>query len=317
MIPHFKIAAAGLVLSAVLATGACSRSDDTKAPAASAPASSAPVVAGDVARFKIGSLEAISLRDGGLTVPNDNKVLGVGRTPEEVAAVLTGAGAPGDSISLSIQPLLVRTGGRVVLIDTGAGSGMGATAGKLQASLASAGVAPTDVTEILISHSHGDHVGGLVGADGQLLFPNAVIRMEANEWDFMQANPELKAVVEAIRPKVQIFRYGSEVAPGITAVEIAGHTPGHSGFEIVSGAEKLLYIGDAMHSSIISVQKPDWQIQFDNDAPVATASRIALDERAANQGLRLYGYHFAYPGVGRIEKTEAGYRWVPEAAPAG
>ncbi|CAL1692850.1 hypothetical protein MMB232_03033 [Brevundimonas subvibrioides] len=314
MIPHFKIAAAGLVLSAVLAAGACSKSEEAKTPAA--PAAAAPAVNGDVARFKIGSLEAISLRDGGLTVPNDNKVLGIGRTPEEVAAVLTGAGAPGDTISLSIQPLLVRTGERLVLIDTGVGTGMGGAGGKLQASLTAAGVDPAEITEILISHSHGDHVGGLVGADGSLLFPNAVIRIEANEWDFMRANPELKAVSDAILPKVQVFRYGSEVAPGITAVEIAGHTPGHSGFEIVSGAEKLLYIGDAMHSSIISVQKPDWQIQFDNDAPVATASRIALDERAAANNLRLYGYHFPYPGVGRIEKTGDTYRWVPEAAPA-
>lgn len=314
MIPHFKIAAAGLLLSAVMAAGACSQAGEAKAPAA--PASVAPAVTGDVARFKIGTLEAVSLRDGTLVVPNDNKVLGVGRTPQEVAAVLTGAGAPGDTISLSIQPLLIRTGDQVVLIDTGAGAGMGEAAGKLQASLASAGVAPADITEVLISHSHGDHVGGLVGPDGALMFPNAVIRMAATEWDFMQANAELKSVVDAIRPKVQVFTYGSEVAPGITAVEIAGHTPGHSGFEISSGAEKLLFIGDAMHSSIISVQKPDWQIQFDNDAPVATASRIALDERAAAGNLRLYGYHFAYPGVGRIEKTGDTYRWVPEAGPA-
>ncbi|QTN19589.1 MBL fold metallo-hydrolase [Brevundimonas sp. AJA228-03] len=314
MIPHFKIAAAGLVLSTVLAAGACSKSEEAKAPAA--PASAAPAVTGDVARFRIGSLEAISLRDGTLVVPNDNKVLGVGRTPQEVAAVLTGAGAPGDSISLSIQPLLVRTGERLVLIDTGVGSGLGGAGGKLQASLTAAGVDPADITEVLISHSHGDHVGGLVGAEGQLLFPNAVIRIEANEWDFMRANPELKSVSEAILPKVQVFRYGSEVAPGITAVEIAGHTPGHSGFEIVSGAEKLLYIGDAMHSSIISVQKPEWQIAFDNDAPVATASRVALDERAAANTLRLYGYHFPYPGVGRIEKARDAWRWVPEAAPA-
>lgn len=315
MIPHFKIAAAGLLLTAVLAAGGCSQSEAAKAPASNV-SQSAPTVTGDVARFKIGTLEAISLRDGTLVVPNDNKILGIGRTPEEVAAVLTGAGAPGDSISLSIQPLLVRTGERLVLIDTGAGPAMGGVGGKLQDSLKAAGVDPADITEVLISHSHGDHIGGLVGPDGGLMFPNAVIRIEANEWDFMQATPDAKAVVDAILPKVQVFRYGSEVAPGIMAVEIAGHTPGHSGFEISSGADKLLFIGDAMHSSIISVQKPDWQIQFDNDAPVATATRVALDERAAANNLRLYGYHFAYPGVGRIQKTGDTYRWVPEAAPS-
>lgn len=313
MIPHFKIAAAGLVLSAVLAAGACSKSEEAKAPAAAAVA---PVVSGDVARFKIGSLEAISLRDGTLTVPNDNKVLGVGRTSQEVAAQLSAAGAPTDTISLSLQPLLVRTGERLVLIDTGVGSGMGGVGGKLQASLTAAGVDPAAITEILLSHSHGDHIGGLVAADGKLAFPNAVIRMSANEWDYMQATPDAKAVVDMIRPKVQIFRFGEEVAPGITAVDVPGHTPGHSAFEITSGTDKLLYIGDAMHSSIISVQKPDWQIQFDNDAPVATASRIALDERAATGNLRIYGYHFAYPGVGHITKTGDTYRWVPEVAPA-
>ncbi|WP_269515527.1 MBL fold metallo-hydrolase [Brevundimonas subvibrioides] len=307
MIPHFKIAAAGLVLSAVLIGGGCSKAQESSAPSTTAPAANA-----DVTRFKIGSLEAIALRDGGLTVPNDNKVLGVGRTPEDVAAVLTGAGLPGDQISLSIQPLLIRDGDRLVLIDTGAGAAFGPVGGKLPASLAAAGIAPDEITDILISHSHGDHVGGLVNASGALAFPRATIRMAAAEWTFMQANAELKSIVDVITPRVETFAPGAEVAPGITAIAIEGHTPGHSGYEIVSGTERLLYAGDAMHHSVVSVQHPEWKILFDDNAPVATASREALDARAADGHTRLYFVHFPYPGLGHITRTGDVYRWVPE-----
>ena len=307
---QMKLAAASLVLATLMGAAACSPKVDKAEPAAAA----VPAASADVYPFKVGALDVIALRDGGLTdVPNDNKVLGVGRTPAEVAAVLTANGLPGDTFSLSIEPLLVRDGARVVLLDAGAGNSSGPGAGKLPASLAAAGVQPDQITDILISHTHGDHVGGLVNATGGLTFPNATIRMATAEWAFMQANADMKALVTAITPKVQTFEPGAAaLTPSISSVAINGHTPGHMGYEIRSGSDSLLYIGDTMHHSVISVQRPEWQIAFDSDGPTATASRQALLERAASQNLRVYAVHFPFPGLGRIQRKDDGFVWAPE-----
>lgn len=239
----------------------------------------------------------------------------MGEPKADADALLTANGLPTDTLGLSIQPLLIKMGERTVLIDTGAGGQMG-TEGRLQTSLTTAGVQPGQVTDILISHAHGDHVGGLVNGQGQLVFANATIRMTANEWDALKADPTMTALVTAITPRVQTFAADAEVLPGIKAVDIAGHTPGHTGYQITSGTEGLLYIGDTMHHSVISVQRPDWTIQFDGDnADQAEASRRALLERAASGNLRLYAVHFPYPGLGRIERRADDFVWVAEPGP--
>ena len=309
---QIKLAAASLVLATLIGVAACSPKAETGEPVV---ASVAPAASVDVYPFKVGALDVVALRDGGMSgVPNDNTVLGVGRTPAEVAAVLTANGLPGESFSLSVQPLLVRDGARVVLLDAGAGNSFGPGAGKLPASLVAAGVQPDQITDVLISHSHGDHVIGLVKATGGLTFPNATIRMAAAEWTFMQANADMKALVEAITPKVETFEPGAAaLTPSISSVAINGHTPGHMGYEIKSGTDSLLYIGDTMHHSVISVQRPEWQIAFDSDGPTATASREAVLERAASQNLRVYAVHFPYPGLGRVQRKDDGFVWVPES----
>ncbi|TKR33636.1 MBL fold metallo-hydrolase [Luteimonas gilva] len=320
-----------LVLLAALtiasALTACSRQAEAPAPEtppATAPAASAPVSDNsDAKTFALGAYSAIALRDGALEFANDGKTFGVGHKPEEVAALLTGAGLPTDKLDLSLQPLLVKTADKVLLFDTGAGTNMGASGGKLPASLAAAGVDPASVTDVFISHAHGDHVGGLVGADGALAFPNATIHISSPEWAFLAgmdaetashvaiaAHP---ALVAAMKPKVAAFAPGADIIPGvIKAVQIKGHTPGHSGYLIVSNQDSLLYIGDAMHHAIVSVQKPDWTIAFDSDAPAAQASREELLARSADSGQRIYAVHFPFPGVGKIERRGGGFVWVPE-----
>lgn len=271
--------------------------------------------------FTIGDFSAIALRDGGLSLPNDNKVLGVGRTPAEVAAVLSGAGLPTDHLELSIQPLLVQTAERVMLFDTGAGTNMGPSGGRLPTSMAEAGIAPATVTDIFISHSHGDHVGGLVNAAGKLAFPGAAIHISSPEWAYLKgmtaeqgtANgiPNHAALIAAITPKVVEFAPDAEIVPGaVKAVAIKGHTPGHSGYRIASKKASILYIGDAMHHFVVSVRKPDWTIAFDGDAPTAQASRSALLADSARSGQLIYAVHFPFPGIGKIQRKGDGFVWV-------
>jgi glyoxylase-like metal-dependent hydrolase (beta-lactamase superfamily II) len=187
--------------------------------------------------------------------------------------------------------------------------------GVLMESLAKAGVKPEDVTDVLITHSHGDHVGGLRDAAGKSAFPKAVIRMSAKEWASLQANDGAKALVAAIGAQVQTFEPGATVAPGITAVAIDGHTPGHMGYEIVSNGERLLDIGDMAHSSIVSLARPDWAMGFDGDKAAAKASRMAVLKRVSATGEAIFAPHFPFPGVGKVAVQGQGYVWVPMPQP--
>jgi glyoxylase-like metal-dependent hydrolase (beta-lactamase superfamily II) len=307
-----------LVLVA-LALAACSKTADAPKDQATTPAAppAAETPAAPVSRtvhtFTIGKLPAMALRDGALELPNDNKVFGVGRTPEEVATVLGNAGLPTDKLALTIEPLLVKSGERVLLFDTGAGSLFGPGSGQLPGSLAEAGVEPQSITDVFISHSHGDHVGGLVNAEGALAFPNATIHLSRAEWKHMSGNEQYAALIKAMKPKVSEFAPGAELIPGVVkAVEVKGHTPGHSAFLITSGADSLLYVGDAMHHFVVSVQRPEWTISFDGDSATASRSRADLIASSAASGQRIYAVHFPFPGLGKFEKQGDRFAWVAE-----
>uniref|UniRef100_UPI000C7AA9C1 MBL fold metallo-hydrolase n=1 Tax=Luteimonas TaxID=83614 RepID=UPI000C7AA9C1 len=238
--------------------------------------------------------------------------LAVGEPKADVDAVLAAAGAPTDTVHLGVQALLVRSGARVLLFDTGAGDAAFADAGRLPQALRAAGVEPGEVTDILISHAHPDHIGGLLDASGAPAFPNARIRMSAPEWQALQADTERAALATAITAQVDAFAPGAEVVPGVTAIAVDGHTPGHSAYEIVDGDARLLYIGDAAHHFAVSVQRPQWTIAFDGDAPVAEASREALLARAADSGIIVASPHFPFPGLGQITRRDDGFVWAPQ-----
>jgi glyoxylase-like metal-dependent hydrolase (beta-lactamase superfamily II) len=256
--------------------------------------------------FRIGALRLTALQDAKFVVPNDGKTFGMNVGPEAVSGALQKASMPTDRVPLSVSALLVRTGDRVVLIDSGLGAKM---KGAVAASLAKAGVTPEQITDVLITHAHFDHVGGLVGADGALAFPNATIRMTRAEWAWMQQREDVAAIAKAIASKVQAFEPGQPVAPGITPVVLPGHTPGHVGYEIASKGRRLLDIGDLAHSSVISLGHPDWRVLFDNDAPTAEKTRRDELTRLSRNSEWVFSPHFPYPGVGRIVATRDGFRW--------
>ena len=300
------------VIMLAASVAACAPSDE--APGGEAGSAATPAIAAfgggeNASPFTIGSLQAAALKDATFSPANDNRTLAVNQTKAEVDALLQAEGLPTDVLELSVQPLIVRTPDRVLLFDTGNGPSVG----MLSASMTTAGVDAGAVTDIFISHSHGDHVGGLVNASGGLAFPNATIHISANEWAAMQQNTQLAAMVTTVSPKVTTFQAGADVLPGVVrAVDIQGHTPGHSGYQITSGSESLLYIGDTMHHSVVSVQRPDWTIAFDGNAPLAQESRKALLASSAASGQRIYAVHFPFPGLGRFENRGGTFVWVAE-----
>jgi len=274
--------------------------------------------------FKIGGFSAVALKDGGIVVPLDGKSFVLGQSNEAVGAVLKAGGAPADHFEFSIQPLLVHAGVHVLLFDTGAGGFFGDVAGKLPESMMAAGEKPARVTDIFISHAHGDHIGGLLTSTGTLAFPNAAIHISAPEWKFLSGLKEdeaksfgiqqVSALVSAIQPKVVAFEPGADLLPGIVkAVELKGHTPGHSAYRIGSGTDSVLVFGDAMHSYVVSVRKPSWQVAFDADKELGATTRVALVKSSAASGQRLYSEHFPFPGIGKIVKGKEGASWQPES----
>lgn len=268
-------------------------------------------VAPEARSMMVGTIKVTTLHEGGLAIPNNAKTFGVDAGAPAVAQVLAANGQPTDAIPVSLNALLVRLPGHVVLIDTGLGTKANS---QLIASLALAGVAPGDVTDVLITHSHGDHVGGLANTDGTPAFPNAKVRMAAAEWAYMQSQPNAADLVKAITPQIAAFTPGTLVVPGITAISIPGHTPGHVGYEIVSGSTRLLDIGDAAHSSVISLAEPDWTMGFDGDKTVGKASRRKLLTDLAKSHETIFTPHFPYPGIGTVAAKGSGFVWIPAAA---
>lgn len=263
----------------------------------------------ETASFRLGALEVTSLSDGGYVSPNDGGDFGsdVGRAA--VAKLLAAAGAPTDQISLAVDALLIRAPGRVILIDTGMGPD---NHGALVASLKLAGVAPSGVTDVLITHAHFDHVGGLIDAAGRPAFPRAVIWFNAKEWAAMLAAPGPHRITPAIAAQVRTFEPGREILPGITPIALYGHTSGHVGYLIVSKGRRLEDIGDTAHSSIVSLAEPGWRGGIDEDPTAGAATRTAELKRLAAAHTLIFAPHFPFPGAGRLVPKGDGYVWRPD-----
>src|SRR5476649_258686 len=279
--------------------------------AASAASTTAPATVpdGPVARtFHIGALEVIALRDKVRTIPNDGKVFGAENGTAAVAAVLAAAGASTEHIDLSVDALLVKDGAQTILLDTGLGP---SAQGLLLDSLKQTSYTPEQITDVLITHVHGDHVGGLVTRDGAQDFAKATVHISAPDWAWLQEQANMAALVKAISPQVVTFAPGDQVAPSIRSVPLKGHTPGHVGYQIVSGKARLLDVGDLVHNPILSLAKPGWIISFDNDRTQGAATRRAELAKLAADHETIFAPHFPFPGIGTIKAVDDHFVWQP------
>lgn len=264
-----------------------------------------------MARFQIGGLDAVSLRDGGWVLSVTSGDLGAGVGAAAVKKLLADAHAPTDEVRLDVDALLVRVPKHVVLLDTGLGPKL---PGALPQSLKMAGIAPDTITDILITHVHDDHAGGLLtdgtAADSRLAFPQARIRMSSREWAYLQKTAPAAAKLDA--PNIVTFEPGREILPGITPIALYGHTPGHVGYEIVAGGQKIEDIGDLVHSDVVELARPQWTGHIDMDIAEGAAVRTKELARLASTHELVFAPHFPFPGVGWIVPQGDGYAWMPD-----
>ncbi|MGI3901878.1 MAG: MBL fold metallo-hydrolase [Janthinobacterium lividum] len=272
-------------------------------------------------RFKLGDFTAIALHDGVFTMDRPEGFVR-NASADEVGEAFAACGMARDKVTLTFNALAIETGRGLVLIDTGVGEGARPAAGQLLANLAAAGHKPEDVTAVIISHFHGDHIGGLRGPDGTPVFPKAEILVPQKEWDFWLGDaaslPEAaKGTAEAARgvfdglSNLRQYAWGEEILPGFTALDASGHTPGMSAIAIKSGDASLTFVADITNNPLIFARHADWQLMFDMDGDTSVATRRRLLDRASAEKQRLFFFHAPFPATGYVIKTATGYDFVP------
>jgi glyoxylase-like metal-dependent hydrolase (beta-lactamase superfamily II) len=277
-----------------------------------------------VYRYKIGSFELTALYDGIWYRPITDKFIR-NASFTEVEHALDAAYMPHDKLETPFTTLIVNTGKKLILIDTGTGGQISPTAGMIGDNLAAAGIAPKAVDQIVISHFHPDHINGIKDKNNALIFPNAEIMVPAPEWAYWMDDANLntapadlkltflnqRRIFSDIAPRVTRFDPGKEVSPGIVPLAAPGHTPGHTVFAIHSGDQSLLVLGDTAQHPAIFARHPNWQAAFDVDGAAAVATRKTLFDRAAADRMLVTGYHFPFPACGHLVNTAGGYEHVP------
>lgn len=276
------------------------------------------------ASLALGSASLETLSDGTLTLPGDF-ILG-GMPQDEMQAIVAKYGLPTDVLTPPCNVTLWRDGTNTVLFDVGAGPDFQPSAGKLMEAFEALGLGPDEVTHVLFTHAHPDHLWGLLDEFDEPVFANAELVMGQAEFDYWM-NPETVNTIgaarttfavgaarrlEAVAEKMRFIADGEEVLPGIAARLTPGHTPGHMAYELRQGSESVMVVGDALGNHHVAFERPDWASGSDQDGAMAAATRTALLDQISHGQMRLVGYHLPGGGIGRAEKTDGTYRFVEE-----
>lgn len=280
-------------------------------------------------RYKVGTYEVTAVTDGASTFAlPDNFVVNVPKP--QVGSALAADYRDAERITVPYTPVVVNTGSRVIVIDTGLGEGAfaqskGAT-GQYHANLKAAGIDRNSVDTVVISHFHGDHVNGLLTADGKPSFPNAEILVPRVEWAFWMDDGEMsrapkgrmedafrntRRVFDGLGRKVTPYEWDKEVVPGIMAYGTPGHTPGHTSYVIASGSQSVYVQSDVTNVPVLFARNPGWHAFYDQDGVMAEATRRRVYDMVSAEKMLIQGFHYPFPGLAHIERTANGYREVP------
>jgi glyoxylase-like metal-dependent hydrolase (beta-lactamase superfamily II) len=286
-------------------------------------------------RYKVGDFEVTVATDGVNRFKLPDTFV-ANKSKDEVAKGLADTflqPAP-DMVAIPYSPIAVNTGDKLVVIDTGTGEANFANskgvAGQFHSNLKASGIDRNLVDVVIISHFHGDHINGLLTADGKPSFPNAEIMVPAAEWKYFTDEAEagkqtsdrmkgvfagVKRVFDALGRKVTPYEPAKELVPGITSVASYGHTPGHNSHIIASGNSKVFVQADVTNIPLF-VRNPGWHLMFDQDAMMAEETRRKIYDMLSAEKMKVQGFHYPFPALAQIEKTSTGYRetlvpWSP------
>ena len=278
-------------------------------------------------RYKVGDVEVTVITDGVIRAPLPADFVSNTKI-EDVKAALTDLHMSPDIFNNTYTPVVLNTGGKLVLIDTGVGEGgfnaTKGTAGQLLNNLAAAGLKPELIDTVVISHYHGDHMNGLLRADNSISFPNAEILVPANEHAFWMDDGEMarapKGRMEGlfknnrrvfsgeVMKRVRTYEWDKEVIPGLLAVGTPGHSAGHTSHILSSGSAKVYIQADVTHVPYLFARHPGWHAFYDQIPDMAEATRRKVYDMLAAEKMMVQGFHYPFPAHAYIEKSGEGYR---------
>jgi glyoxylase-like metal-dependent hydrolase (beta-lactamase superfamily II) len=317
----------------VFAGAAAATAAATIAPLSIKPALAAAPQAGKQAngwyRYKVGSFEVTVVTDGKNQFKLPDTFV-INAKKDDVNTALASAYLEKDMITIPYSPIVINTGSKLVVMDTGTGEGnferSKGAGGQFHSNLKAAGIDRNQVDIVIISHFHGDHINGLITPDKKPSFPNAEIMVPAAEWKYFMDDAEMgkqtsdrmkgvfagaRGVFDALGRKVTPYEPGKELTSGITSVATYGHTPGHNSHIVSSGSSKLYVQADVTNIPALFVRNPGWHAFFDQDAKMAEETRRKVYDMLAAEKMMVQGFHYPFPAVAYIEKSGSGYREIP------
>ncbi|MFU1479102.1 MBL fold metallo-hydrolase [Roseovarius sp. C7] len=274
----------------------------------------------------VGDWTVDSVSDGHLSLPRGFYFDGL---PEaELAPILAEHGLSGEMIASPCNVTVARRGGDVVLFDCGAGPAFMDSAGRLLDGLETLDIAPEDVTHVVFTHGHPDHLWGVLDDFDDPVFTEARYLMGGAEWNYWRDPATVDSIGEArasfavgaarrlelVEERITAVADGEEILPGLMALASHGHTPGHMSFVLRGEGAALLVAGDAIVNGHVAFERPGWELGSDQDPALAAVTRLRLLDMLASEEMRLIGFHLPEGGLGRVERRGEAYRFVPEAA---
>jgi glyoxylase-like metal-dependent hydrolase (beta-lactamase superfamily II) len=259
-------------------------------------------------RIALGDFEVTTLLAGSRAVEAPQNIFGMNVSEEEFVTASEEAYIPADKVQFFFTPTLVNTGSELILFDTGL------NAEGITAAVEAAGYSADQVDKVVITHMHGDHIGGLMGDAGET-FANASYitgSAENNHWSKAD-NDNYKGRVMPVLEKTSFLDDGGSVASGVTAMAAFGHTPGHMGYMVESAGHQLMLIADLANHPVWSLAKPDWEVKFDMDKSAAAASRRKVLGMLAADRVPMVGYHMPFPGIGFVAAKGDGFEYIPHS----